>query len=101
MGFLLGHEVDHSPPVLRIRMSGATLLLPPCAFTAWARTFFLFIFGGLLTGTGRYSADNLTLCCALAVLPYVAICAKLNDSPPLSPECAEGAAVHVMICKKT
>jgi hypothetical protein len=41
-------------PVLRIRMKGAILLLPPCAFTAWARTFFLVIFGGVFTGIDRY-----------------------------------------------
>jgi len=102
MGSLPGHEVDHSPPVLRIRMNGAILLLPPCAFTAWARTFFLSKFGGVFTGIDRYSADNLTLCCSMAVLPHVASCARLQPSIPRG-MCrgVEGAPVQVMIRKKT
>jgi hypothetical protein len=77
--------------------------IPQCAFTVWARTFFLFIVGGVLTDIDRYLADNLSLCCAMAVLPNIASCARIQSPPPHRGACkgVEVDAVQVMSSKKT
>jgi len=88
-------------------MSGAILLLPPCAFTAWAKTLFLFTFGGVLTGIDRYwqvfsrQFDSLLCHGGIVVRRKLRETSAFNPPPPGICRGVEGAVVQVMIRKKT